>query len=230
MNIHLEINAAIIKKMNSYHITNDILGSVLFILIGLYEGKIELLDELDDYNRKRRIILLYRMLERLNLIELSDEDELSLYCLTKEGTEVVEFVKKEFIHTNHTSLTTEVVAKEKLEIADENGIETWIEEWINLFPNRKHGRTFKCHPQDAILRMKEFMSKHGYDKDTIIAATKRYVKEGEEEADNKYTMEALYFIYKGKGQEKASKLSSVCYEYVSKGQEKEINNNFRDVV
>ncbi|MEB4941540.1 hypothetical protein RXP96_29840, partial [Pseudomonas aeruginosa] len=78
MNIHLEINAAIIKKMNSYHITNDILGSVLFILIGLYEGKIELLDELDDYNRKRRIILLYRMLERLNLIELSDEDELSL--------------------------------------------------------------------------------------------------------------------------------------------------------
>ena len=42
MNIHLEINATIIKRMNKYNITNDILGSVLFILIGLYEGKIEL--------------------------------------------------------------------------------------------------------------------------------------------------------------------------------------------
>lgn len=229
MNIHLEINANIIKKMNTYHITNDILGSVLIILIGLYESKIELLDELDDYNRKRRIVLLYRMLERLDLIELSDEDELSLYCLTKEGTELVEFVKKEFINTNHTSLTTEVTIKEELEIKDENSVEVWIEDWIQLFPDRHHGRTFKCHPQEAIPRMKEFVAKHGYTREIIFEATKGYLKQGEEEHDHKYTISAHYFIYKGRGIEKVSQLSSVCYEYVQKGDSKEIDNSFRDL-
>ena len=229
MNIHLEINAAIIKKMNKYNITNDVLGSVLFILIGLYEGKIELLDELDDFTRKKRIVLLYRMLERLNLIELSDEDEMSLYCLTTEGVELVEFVKKEFIHTNHTSLTTEVVIKEKLELA-EDAPEKWIEEWINLFPQRKHARTFRSHPKDVLPRMKEFIEKHKYTKEVIFEATKAYLREQEEENDHRFTIESHYFIKKGKGEDANSKLSAVCYEWVNKDPAEEINNNFRDLV
>jgi len=228
MNVHLEINKNIIKKMNSYYISNDILGTVLFILISLYEGKIELLDELDDFTRKRRILLIYRMLERLNLIEMSDEDELSLYSLTTEGVELVTFIKKEFIHTNHTSLTTEVIVRKEIVLTEESP-ENWIEEWINLFPTRKHGRTYRSHPKDALPRMKEFIEKHGYSKEVIFEATKAYLKENEEN-DHKYAMESHYFIKKGKGEDANSKLSAVCYEWVNKDPTKEINNNFRDLV
>jgi len=212
------ITAPIIKRMNKLNISNDILGSVLFILIGMYENKLELLDELDDNNKARRTVLLYKHLQRINLIELSDEEEASTYALTKEGVDLVEFIKKQFSDKNHVSLTTEVVKTEPF-VAEtlEDNMETWIEEWINIFPTRQNGRTYRVHPTMVIPRMKEFMDNHGYTKEQIFEATKDYVKEQEDcETGHKYTMDSHYFVYKGAGVSKTSKLAACCYELVNK--------------
>lgn len=224
MNIRIEINKEIIERLNKYYIGYEKMGSVLFILIGLYEGKLELLDLIDDRNKRKEIVLLYKTLERLNLIEISLEEEVSLYSLTSEGIELVEFVKKQFSHGTNQSLTTEVLTT----VVDFDNVEDWIDEWINLFPEKsaKLGRKFKVHSSEVIDKMNKFIDEYKYNRDTIIGATKAHIEFMRNSEDEyKYLPKCTNFIYRD-SIIKESPLATACYEYQNPSEEKPIDLSF----
>lgn len=98
--------------------------------------------------------------------------------------------------------------------ADE--VKDWIEDWVDIFPRgvkNKAGKLLR-HPAKSVLKkMEGFMKEYDYDVQTIIEATKAYIKNGEDN-DFRYTRAAIYFISK-KGE--GSDLASWC-ERVKSGQ------------
>lgn len=97
----------------------------------------------------------------------------------------------------------------------EDDVEHWIEDWRNLFPagiNRNTGRMYKGDAFDCKKKMKAFLIKYEYDKDTIFKATKAAIKEFGLKGFL-YFPQADYFIHK---QHKGSMLSQWC-EKVAQG-------------
>jgi hypothetical protein len=64
--------------------------------------------------------------------------------------------------------------------------------------------------------MNKFIKEYGYDKDTILAATKAYLKENEDSAEGHlYTSNSTYFIMKERtGDVKNSNLAIACKRYL----------------
>ena len=50
-NLNIQFNKAIIKHTKDANIQMDLMGSVMFILFGLFDGKVEMLDYADDSNQ-----------------------------------------------------------------------------------------------------------------------------------------------------------------------------------
>lgn len=95
--------------------------------------------------------------------------------------------------------------KEEIEI-------TWIDEFINLFPAVRGGggKPLRSNRLDCQTKMKKFIKLYKYPKDVILAATKSYINNQDEEF--KYTKTSSYFIDKmGQG----SALADCCQEYVN---------------
>lgn len=87
------------------------------------------------------------------------------------------------------------------------GVETWIDEWIDLFPTgvKSGGHYVKSNKVDCLIKMKRFIKTYGYDKDTIMEATKNYVRDKQRQG-YAYMQVAHYFIMKNG----ASTLASAC--------------------
>lgn len=84
----------------------------------------------------------------------------------------------------------------------------WIDEWLELFPKgiKSGGFYVKSAKSGCISKMKNFVKNNPeYDKDTIIQATKNYIKE-KEAAGWAYMQLAHFFIEKNK----ISTLASYC--------------------
>jgi hypothetical protein len=113
-NVEIQFNVNVIKKVKSYHFQADQIGSVLFVLFAMYEGQNELLDEWDDFNTSKRAILLYREIESRGLVEeaIGDGKGNPLFVLTKEGTELIEFIKAEFKATDRSISSTQIVRRQ----------------------------------------------------------------------------------------------------------------------
>lgn len=209
--IEIQFNKKIINKVRSYNFQVDQLGSVLFVLFALYEGKIELLDEFDDDNKQRRALFLYKELELRDLLTSSKEDEDTIYVLTQKGIDLIEFIK-----TNSDEVTAEKIAVSgvdqlKTEIVD--GVESWIDEWLDTFPRgvKTGGKLVRSDRKECVRKLQFFIKEYNYDKETIIEATKAYV-ESKRQVGWEFMRCATYFIYRvdNSTKDKTSDLAAWC--------------------
>ena len=218
-NVKVQFNKEIIKRLKETGMSIDLIGSLIFVLTAMYEGKYELLDEFDDNNKERRVLLLYRQMERMGLIEETSEDEVAHYGITADGAELIEYIQSEFVEDD-AFVNQIVVPLVKAETIDE-----WIKEYIQIFPSGMHnGRARRTGRADCVERMEWFMNLYGYPKEVILAATKMYVKGFQ--GDFTMMRNSSYFIWK-KDPEKGriSDLLTAC-ENVEDDQKEDKKINF----
>lgn len=221
LNLEIQFNSEIIKKVKAQNFQVDQLGSILFILFALYENRLDLLDEFDDYNKARRAILMYKELEVRDLIaeDLAASKGEATYNLTKSGMEFVESLKAEFSKTqsNVTSVDIAVSGVDTLkDVINADDVEGWIDEWVDLFPRgvKSGGRLVRSDRQSCLRKMKVFLREYDYDRDTILNATRKYVESKANDGYN-YMKCAVYFIYRADTSrvDKVSDLATWCDQY-----------------
>ncbi len=202
MNIKLQIGEDVINHLKKDNIPMNLAGSVLMILMALYHDNYNFLDYFDDSNKEKQVMLLYQMLYRKGYIEETEGDELeeALYKLTTKGQNFIKYAE-------HSSLVVEK--------GEEDSVEAWIEEYINIFPEHVRGqRNLRGDKDSCTTRMKWFLKKYGYTKDHILAATEEYVNsQAQSENGHKFTVTSDYFIKKGNGTDMTSRLAQACENY-----------------
>lgn len=219
----VQFNESIIAKAKELKIQLDLLGSVLFVLFGLAEGKVKLLHYADDSNKERRMIILYRSLELKGFLEKTVDSNV-IYQLTTKGSDFINYVKENskeieletFIH-NIEPLNEDSIESDITEDLEAESVGAWIKDYVRLFPAGRveGGRILRSSPMTLIGRMKAFIKKHGFDKEIILKATKFYVDDmGIQAEGHKYTRTAQYFISKDKGTEYISDLATWCQRVV----------------
>jgi hypothetical protein len=114
--IEIQFNKNIIDKVRSYNFQVDQLGSILFVLFALYEGKIDLLDEFDDSNKQKRALFLYKELELKDLLTSSKEEDNTIYVLTQKGIDLIEFIKEQSNEVTAEKIAVSGVDQLKTEI------------------------------------------------------------------------------------------------------------------
>lgn len=208
--IYLPFSKEIIKKIRSLRLPVDHIGSILFILFALYEERYDLLDEFDDDSREKRAMMLYRDLERKELLERIDDEV--IYRLTDKGMDMIEFVKEQM----QQEIRPEILeVKAMREINDSSEIDSWIKDYIKLFPSGKlNGRYYRTSFRDVSDRMRWFIKTYGYGRDVILAATKYYVQSFN--GDYEKMRNSSYFIWKrhDETREKFSDLAVACENYM----------------
>lgn len=227
-NLEIQFNVSIIKKVKSLNFQADQIGSVLFILFSLYEDRLDLLDEFDDYNRQRRAFLLYlELVNRGLLLQNMEKDESSVphFSLSKEGMEFVEYIKGEFTAT-HQKVDSEVIAVAGVDpaqlekVIDPNDVESWIDEWIDIFPRglKSGGRLVRGDKISCLRKMRVFVKEYPYTRDVILQATRSYIDSKRNEGFA-YTRCAVYFIYRvdGTRADKISDLATWCDQALHEG-------------
>lgn len=202
MNIKLEISPNVLKNLKEDNIPMNLAGSVLMILMALYHDNYAFLDNLDDKNKEKQVMLLYQMLYRKGYITETNEKELeeALYKLTPKGEAFIRYAESTSLVVQNT---------------DENDLEVWIDDYINIFPEHVRGqRNLRGDRNSCINRMKWFLKKYKYDKEHILAATEEYINSQMASADgHKYTVTSDYFIKKGVGLDMNSRLAQACETY-----------------
>jgi len=201
MNIKLEIGESVIQYLKKDNIPMNLAGSVLMILMALYHDNYAFLEQLDDRNKEKQVMLLYQMLYRKGYIEETNEEELAeaLYKLTEKGELFIKYAES-------TSMIIESPPSE---------ISTWIDDYIALFPEHTRGqRNLRGDRDSCEARMKWFMKKYKYDVNHILAATEEYINsQAASEDGHRYTVTSDYFIKKGTGVDMTSRLAQACEEY-----------------
>ena len=206
------INKEILTRFKEEKISLDYVGTIIIILMCLYEKNYGLLDEIDDDNKSKRLLTLYRYLDRKGLLELSEndaEDHVKVhYNLTERGVTLTNFILsyEESDLEVHKEFLNEV-------IETEDDVDVWIEEWLDLFPEGKFfGRALRTNKQDCLDRMKWFIKTQTYTKDVIFEATRQYIEDQRTSPEGyKFTRNSTYFICKGKGvNERISDLATEC--------------------
>lgn len=231
-NLQIQFNIAVIKKIKSFNFQVDQIGSILFILFALYENKIALLDEFDDFNKQKRAYLLYKEMEVRSLVALNKEVKVkSHYTLTKKGIELVEYIRSQFMESPISTEKLAVLGSEQLtEAIAADDVSTWIDEWIDIFPRsvKSGGKLVRGDKLSCERKMRVFLKEYKYEKDIILAATRAYVASKEQEG-YAYMTCAVYFIYKMDiiNRDKVSDLASWCDQMIhekSKGDTQSENN------
>lgn len=225
MMIEIQFNRNIIKRIKSFNFQVDQIGSIMFILFGLYEQKFDLLDEFDDYNKQRRALLLYKEMEIRELLVQNEDAERGTphFTLSKAGIELVEFIKNEFVKTTHEEINTEKIAVLGVDAkTNSEDPEDWIDEWMNIFPVglKTGGRLVRGDKPSCIRKLKVFMKEYKYTKDQILAATTAYIKSKEQDNFN-FTRCAVYFIYRidGTKNDRVSDLAAWCEHIQDEGKQ-----------
>lgn len=207
--LKIQVNKNTIDRFKQSNIQMDLMGTVHVVLSSLFEDRIDLLDHADDANKQRRMIVLYRQLEHRGLIE-RDVANKALYRLTPKGSELITYLKEQYDEEFISELDD--VTENAEPITAEDPVGGWIGEWMAIFPdNNGDGRPLRTHPLNLTTKMKKFMDKYNFDKDTILKATKEYINSQARSVDgHKYTRTAHYFIAKGIGGTSTSDLADWC--------------------
>lgn len=191
-NIRIEYNKEIIDKFKDINIAADHIGSVAFVLFCIYENRKDLLDHFDDKNTLRRVLILYKQMERRNLINENKQ-------LTKKGALLVEFVKSKFDNIEATSFKQEIAAESFTDY-------DWVQEYVNTFPKDRRDNV-----KVVALRMKKFIEEFNFDKDIILKAAKMYNRHHDQQGTAlQYRRRSQYFIFEGKGDSRTYDLASWC--------------------
>lgn len=210
-NLKVEYNKEIIEKFKSIHIAADHIGSVLFVLLALDEERIDLLDTIDDENKARRMLLLYRQLDKRNLITPGKEQ---LYALTEEGKSLIMYIRSQFeiiqeeINVNNFQSFVSHIVEKRDEVIKE--LLPLVTEYNNTFPKIKRNNTkVLCD------RMNDFIKQFDYSPEIIIEASKMYNKHCDNEGIAlQYRRFAQYFIYEGKGSSRTWDLATWCDKFI----------------
>lgn len=201
------INSNILEKLKAHDVSLDYAGTIIIILLCLYEQNYKLLDQIDDENKSKRILLLYRYLYRRDLIEEVKDDDFH-YDITEKGISLVKYILS---FSDEEMEVKKECLNEVLEIEDD--VENWIDEYINLFPSQKfNGRSLRTNRQDCLYRMKWFLKEFKFTKQTILLATRKYIEDETRKNYNfLYTRNSTYFICKGRGpSQRISDLATEC--------------------
>lgn len=215
MNLTIQFNEDILKKVKGLNFQADQIGSVLLVLFGLYENRADLLDVLDDFNLQRRMLLLYKEMEGRGLLEQNLEKDETHFVLSGKGIETVEFLKGQFEAIKEDVSADKIAVFGVEELKDELSAAGWIDEWLDIFPRgvRSGGRLLRGDKQSCLRKMDVFLKEYSYTKEIILEATRRYIKAKEEEGFQ-YTRCAIYFIYRVERSraDRISDLASWCQQ------------------
>lgn len=163
----IDVTKELIFKLKAQEFYPDEMFSLLFVLKGLRDNEIALLDAYDDLTTSKRGVITYQKLFRLGFIEKNVEGSAAFFRLTDKGAEFLKSLEPK----------------------------NWIEEWILLFPEKNQNGALRSDLVDVEPRIKTFMKKYKYPIDIIIPATKAYIRK-ESESSFKYIKRAMYFIDK----------------------------------
>ena len=218
----------VITQFKSDFITSNNMGTTLLILLALYNEDYKFLDDLDDSNKDKKMILLYRdLVYKGYLYENEDNEDSSNvhFGLTKKAIDLVNSVedkpepKNEAIEIAKSyidnSKLVEIEEFEEKEEKDVDPFRKWVYDWVNLFPKRRADGYPMRNKGVCVNKMEKFLKipHHAeYTKDVILKATKLYLQE-QEQNGWKYTLLAGNFIYKaekGRGNVIDSTLATYC--------------------
>lgn len=206
-NFHIQLNESIINRLKQERISNDKMISVYVILKALYEKKEELLDILDDSNKEKTMLILYKQLEFKGLIEKTKtEEEANHYMLTNRGVSLIDYILSEYE-------TKKILKKEEKQIEkNETDVESWIKDWIKIFPEGKHNnRYLRSNSKECCEKMKSFINNYNFEKDVIFEATQAYISNQEQSPDgHTYTRNSSNFISKSVTRAKEDKVSDLA--------------------
>lgn len=240
----VRISNDVIKEFKENFISSEHIGTVILILTCLKIGDYEMLDQLDDTNKDRRMIMLYRDLVYKGYLSENEDNEDSSnvhFSLTPKATRLlavidgtesitdlytVETVEeaKEIIEEIIEEEVVEEPVKEVPEVSpknfDRNEVEDWIKVWINLFPTRANGHSYPLRTGKGVCasKMRMFLKNNPeITVENVFDATKLYLKD-EENRNWAYTMMAGNFISKaesGRGAIRNSMLETYCDKLIN---------------
>jgi hypothetical protein len=226
--IEIQFNKDIIDKVKSYSFQVDQLGSILFVLFALYEGKIELLDEFDDSNKQKRALFLYKELELRDLLTSSKEEDNIIYVLTEKGINLIEFIKGQSDEVTAEDIAVSGVDQLKAKIKTDN-VDSWINEWLDLFPRgvKTNGKPVRSNAKECARKMEWFLKEYDYDKDTIMEATRAYT-ESKRQVGYEFMRCATYFIFRVESsiKDKTSDLAAWCDQIIHNKQSPSTEDTF----
>jgi len=212
-NLKIELNKEIIEKFKILRISSDYVASVLIVLFALQEDKIEILDTLDDDGLERRMLILYKQMQRRNLIYFTE----GTYVLSDLGEEIVEFVRSKFENVHTEDLIFPVI--QQLEETHANEL-TWVRDYINHFPKIK-----RDNPKVVSMRLKIFMKEFNYSPEIIVKAAYLYNRHHDkEQTPMQYRRKSQYLIFEGKGDGRTWDLATWCDKAIEEGQLPEQSN------
>lgn len=137
--IQVKYTKELIKAFRDQGLPSDILGSALLVLIAIDNGETEFLETFDDDMKERRVIILYRELDRRGFIAPKEVGENIHYHLTPLGKSLLD--KFDFSQKTVFEVVNEAEKEE----------ENWIQEYIQLFPKHLRDNT-----QTVLTRMREW--------------------------------------------------------------------------
>lgn len=188
----------------------------VFLLLCIHLNKRELLSEFlrDKNDAQKQVALQPLVRKQLLIVEEAQKSSDSLedcYILTKEGMYTAMSLVVS-VQTQATNVTPEQNGRTELD--------TLVEAYLDLFPKGvKNGgmKPLRSNVRDTVAKMKKFQVKYGYDKETILKATKNFI----ERLKGVYTYcpTAEYFIMK----DGSSALATECEMIRTNAEEPDVN-------
>lgn len=254
----VRLSNEIIEELKKNFVSSDQIGTAYIILNALYYENYDILDKLDDDNKDRKMIMLYRdLVYKGYLVENEDNEDGSniLFSLTSKAKKLIEEdyeieeivkVKQEPVEETFDQFLARLSEKEQepaIEIQetiqdpsdfDRNEVEDWIKEWIKLFPVRAIGHSYPLRTGKGVCASKMRMFLKNNPHITVINvfdATKLYLEE-EAKRGWQYTTIAGNFISKsesGRGSIRNSLLETYCDKLLNPEEEDPNKSKYSDL-
>jgi hypothetical protein len=153
--------------------------------------------------------LLYQVHEGINIVNVQQPEEYDflydngyltrsngIWKVTPKSTRIINYLN---------SLFSDTINNKKA--YDTNEVDTLITQLREIYPRKKdNGTLILSSKRDVKTHLERFFRVNDYEFSTIVEATRRYVKQQEENFDKRYMMHLKYFIMK----DGTSTLSSYC--------------------
>lgn len=219
----IRISEKVVSMLKYHHIPMNEMGSTCIVLTALYNGEEDILDLADDNNKEKTALLLYEKLRHRGFIERTNESGVVLYELTELGEKLAKLL--------YESIEEDLILQ--VNQLDSENPETWIEEYIDLFPEgRPFGRPYRIGKSVCLPKMIEFLKTHNADKKIILAATKQWIDFYRNNEGFEKMRDSRYFIKKKIGTEIVSDLETAIglYKDNLKNPIADYNTNLFDIV
>lgn len=219
----MRLSNDVIDDFKQNYVSSDNIGTSFLVLLALHKGDYDFLDKLDDSNKDKKMILLYRdLVYKGYLTENEDNDDQSNvhFSLTPKSIRLIESVNEgvdEKLYEEQPvvlkSKQQEFYLEEK--VVDDNApVEIWIKDWLKLWPTKRaDGTLIRSGSGVCKNKMNIFVKNNPeFTKEVIYAATRLYL-EGEAERGWQYTNAASNFISKQEAPRsivRDSKLEAYC--------------------